>query len=253
MKTDRMVVVTGAAGGMGSLIVARFLANGDTVVATDTGDEGLKKLKDAQAPGAKLQTIAAEITSEGDCAKVADLARSIAGRVDVLVNVAGYFPMQSYDEMTAADFRKVVDINLTGTFLMIKAMTALLRGRGWGRVVNIGSASAFEGVPDQVHYVAAKAGIFGLSRSIARVFGKDGITVNVVTPGLTATPAVKANMPPEMIEQQLKLRALPREEKGADLVGAVFSWPRQMPISSQARPSTLTAASTCFDTQGPIQ
>lgn len=155
MKTDRIVVVTGAAGGMGSLIVARFLANGDTVVATDTGDEGLKTLKDAQAPGAKLQTIAADITSERDCAKVADLARSIGGRVDVLVNVAGYFPMQSYDEMTAADFRKVVDINLTGTFLMIKAMTALLRGRGWGRVVNMGSASVFEGVPDQVHYVAA--------------------------------------------------------------------------------------------------
>ncbi len=140
----------------------------------------------------------------------------------MLVNVAGYFPIQSYDEMTAADFRKVVDINLTGTFLMTKAVTPLLRGRGWGRIVNMGSASVFEGVADQVHYVAAKAGIFGLSRSLARVFGRDGITVNVVTPGLTVTPAVKAKMPPEMIDQQIKLRALPREEQGEDLVGAVF-------------------------------
>ncbi len=86
----------------------------------------------------------------------------------------------------------------------------------------MGSASVFEGVADQVHYVAAKAGIFGLSRSLARVFGRDGITVNVVTPGLTVTPAVKAKMPAEMIEQQIKLRALPREEQGEDLVGAVF-------------------------------
>jgi NAD(P)-dependent dehydrogenase (short-subunit alcohol dehydrogenase family) len=124
--------------------------------------------------------------------------------------------------MTANDFRKVVDINLTGTFLMIKAMAPLLRGRGWGRIVNIGSASAFEGVADQVHYVSAKAGLFGLTRSLARVFGKDGVTVNVVTPGLTVTPAVKANMPPELIDQQIELRALPREETGSDLIGAIF-------------------------------
>jgi len=207
---------------MGSLLVRRFLTNDDTVIATDTADEGLKKLREAQAGDAKLHTVSGDISSEGDCAKVADLARSTAGRVDVLINVAGYFPIQSYDEMTAADFRKVVDINLTGTFLMTEAVTPLLRGRGWGRIVTMGSASVFGGVADQVHYVAAKAGIFGLSRSLARVLGRDGITVNVVTPDLTVTPAVKAKMPAEMIEQQIKLRALPREEQGEDLVGAVF-------------------------------
>jgi len=149
MKTDRVVVITGAAGGMGSLLVHRFLTNGDTVIATDTADEGLKKLGEAQAGDAKLHTVSGDISNEEDCAKVADLARSTAGRVDVLINVAGYFPIQSYDEMTAADFRKVVDINLTGTFLMTKAITPLLRGRGWGRIVNMGSASVFEGVADQ--------------------------------------------------------------------------------------------------------
>ena len=222
MKTDRIVVITGAAGGMGKLAVERFLANGDTVVATDTSDKALKALADAQEPGAKLHTIAGDISKDEDCGQVAALAREVGGRVDVLVNVAGFFPMQPFDEMTADDFRKVVDINLTGTFLMIKAMAPLLRGRGWGRIVNIGSASVFEGVADQVHYVAAKSGLFGLSRSLARVFGKDGVTVNVVTPGLTVTPAVKANMPPELIDQQIKLRALPREETGNDLIGAIF-------------------------------
>lgn len=222
MKTDRIVVITGAAGGMGKLAVERFLANGDTVVATDTSDKALKALVDSQAPGAKLHTVVGDISAEEDCARVAALAADVGGRVDVLVNVAGFFPMQPFDEMTADDFRKVVDINLTGTFLMIKAMAPLLRGRRWGRIVNIGSASAFEGVADQVHYVAAKAGLFGLTRSLAHVFGKDGITVNVVTPGLTVTPAVKAHMPPELIDQQIKLRALPREETGEDLIGAIF-------------------------------
>ncbi len=222
MRTDRIVVVTGAAGGMGKLAVERFLANGDTVIATDTGEEALKKLAEGTKPAAKLHTVAGDISSEADCGRVAALAREVGGRVDVLVNVAGFFPMKPFDEMTADDFRKVVDINLTGTFLMIKAMAPLLRGRGWGRIVNIGSASVFEGVADQVHYVAAKAGLFGLSRSLARVFGKDGVTVNVVTPGLTVTPAVKANMPPELIEQQINSRALPREEVGEDLIGAIF-------------------------------
>jgi NAD(P)-dependent dehydrogenase (short-subunit alcohol dehydrogenase family) len=222
MKADRIVVITGAGGGMGKLAVERFLANGDTVIASDTADEALKKLADAQPAGARLHTVVADISKEDDCTRVAKTAEQAGGRVDVLVNVAGFFPMQSYDEMSASDFRKVVDINLTGTFLMIKAITPLMRGRGWGRIVNIGSASTFEGVADQVHYVAAKSGLFGLSRSLARVLGKDGITVNVVTPGLTVTRAVKEHMPPELIEQQIKLRAIPREEKGEDLIGAIF-------------------------------
>ncbi len=207
---------------MGSLIVERFLANGDTVIATDTGDEPLRTLRDAQVPGARLHIVAADVTDEAACARVAGLAREAAGRVDVLVNAAGFFPVQPFDTLTAAGFRRVVDVNLTGVFLMIKAATPLLRGRGWGRIVIIGSASTFEGVPDQVAYVAAKAGLFGLSRSLARVLGKDGITVNVVTPGLALTPPVMEEMPAEMIGQQAKLRAIPRDETAGDLVGAVF-------------------------------
>ena len=222
MRTDRIVVITGAAGGMGKLTVERFLVNGDTVVATDISNETLAQLQGEAASDAKLHTVSGDISEEADCARVAALAKEIGGRVDVLVNVAGFFPMQSFDEMSADDFRHVVDVNLTGAFLMIKAITPLMRGRGWGRIINIGSASTFEGVADQVHYVAAKAGLFGLSRSLARVLGKDGITVNVVTPGLTVTPAVKAHVPPELIEQQIKLRAIPREETGKDLIGAIF-------------------------------
>lgn len=222
MRTGRSVVVTGAAGGMGALIVQRFLENGDIVIATDVGDEQLRALKDAQAPDAPLHVVGGDVSDEADCARVADLARKAAGRVDVLVNAAGFFPVQPFDTLTAADFRKVVDVNLTGVFLMIKAVTPLLRGRGWGRIVTIGSASTFEGVADQVPYVAAKAGLFGMSRSLARVLGKDGITVNIVTPGLTLTPPVKQTMPAEMIEQQVKLRAIPRDQRAEDLVGAVF-------------------------------
>ena len=222
MRTNRIVVVTGAAGGIGRAIVERFLSNGDTVVATDVKGDGLAEMTKGRASGTRLTVVTADITDEAACAEVAEAARRAGSRVDVLVNVAGYFPVQPFDTLTAVDFRRVVDVNLTGPFLMIKAIHPLMKGHGWGRIVNIGSASTFEGVADQAPYVAAKSGVFGLSRSLAKGFGTDGITVNVVTPGLTVTPPVKENIPDELLKQQIELRCIKRDEQPEDLVGAVF-------------------------------
>ena len=165
MNKDRVVLITGAAGGMGGLFVARFLAHGDTVIATDTSHDALNKLMSAYGREAKLHVLSADISDEGSCASLADFAREAAGRVDVLVNCAGFFPTQPFEAITLADWNKVIGINLTGVFLMVKAMLPLMQGRGWGRIINIGSASMFEGVAEQTHYVAAKAGVLGFSRS----------------------------------------------------------------------------------------
>jgi len=222
MQKGRVVLITGAAGGMGALFAKRFLAHGDTVIATDTSDEALAKLANGAVDGGQLFTLAADISDEVSCAKLAAFALAKAGRVDVLVNCAGFFPTQKFTEMSLADWNKVIGINLTGVFLMVKAILPLMTGRGWGRIINIGSGSMFEGVDTQVHYVAAKAGVLGFSRSLARVVGKDGITVNLVAPGLTMTPAVAKDMPPEMVKAQVKARAIQRDETGEDLVGTVF-------------------------------
>lgn len=222
MKTDRVVVVTGAAGGIGALIVTRFLANGDTVFATDSSDDALGKLRAKIAKDAHVYTRPADISDEASCNALADFVREKAGKVDVLVNCAGYFPTQPFNEMTLADWNKVIGINLTGVFLMTKAMLPLMKGHGWGRIINMGSGSMFDGVAEQVHYVAAKAGVLGFTRSLARVVGDDGITVNLVAPGLTATPRVKDTIPKDMLEAQIKGRAIAREETGDDLIGTVF-------------------------------
>jgi len=87
-----------------------------------------------------------------------------AGRIDVLVNCAGYFPVLPFEKISAADWRRVIDIKLTGTFLMIHAMLPLMKTSGRGRIINFSSASVFSGVPRQTHYVAAKAGLISLSR-----------------------------------------------------------------------------------------
>ena len=214
-------MITGAAGGMGSVLVDRFLANGDTVVATDR-KEALEILRAKVGANAKLVTLEADISKEEDCARVAAAARDKAGRVDVLINCAGYFPIVAFEKMTTEQWRQTIDINLTGNFLMTHVMLPLMKGRAWGRIINFGSASVFEGVPGQAHYVAAKAGIVGLTRSLAREVGDYGITVNVITPGLTVTKAVKDSFSAEVLETQRNGRALKRDELAEDLVGAVF-------------------------------
>lgn len=222
MDTDRVVVITGAAGGIGAALVARFLANGDTVVATDVSDEALGRLRTDTGAGDTLVTAAADITDEASCGELADLARDRAGHVDVLVNCAGFFPIEPFAEITAASWRKVIDINLTGSYLITQAMLPLMKSRESGRIVNFGSGSVFDGTRNQTHYVAAKAGIVGFTRSLAREVGGDGITVNLVTPGLTVTKAVRDSFPPEILQAQRDGRALPRDEEPEDLVGPVF-------------------------------
>jgi 3-oxoacyl-[acyl-carrier protein] reductase len=222
MNTSRVVVITGAAGGMGALFVQRFLANGDTVFATDISEEALGTLVKANDSPQRLHTHAADIADETSVAVLAASVRDVAGRVDILINCAGWFPTQPFEQMSLADWNKVLAINLTGVFIVVKALLPLMRGRGSGRIINIGSGSMFSGVGEQVHYVAAKAGVLGLTRSLARALGRDGITVNLIAPGLTVTPTVRKIIPPELLEAQIKGRAIQREERPEDLVGATF-------------------------------
>ena len=218
--SGRVVVVTGAAGGIGSRLVERFLADGDTVVATDTGTAALDALAEGQ-PSARLHTVPADITSEDDTQALAGYVATRVGHVDVLVNCAGWFPIVTFEAMTPAQWRTVLDINLTGPYLVTRALLPLMRERGWGRIVNFGSGSVFDGTRGQSHYVAAKAGVVGFSRSLARELGGYGITVNVVAPGLTVTRAVRDGFPSEVLRAQRVGRALQRDQEPDDLVGTV--------------------------------
>ena len=219
MKSGRTVVVTGAGGGIGALLVDRFLCNDDTVVATDLTEDSLARFS---AAGENVVTVAGDISSETDCGRIAEAARARTGRIDILVNCAGFFPLAPVEELTADDWRRVIDINLTGVFLMTKAALPLMKSGGWGRVINFGSGSFFAGAPNHAHYVAAKGGVIGLSRALATEFGQYNITVNVVTPGLTLTDAVRRSFPAAVVDRLRGQRALKRDQQPEDLVGGVF-------------------------------
>jgi NAD(P)-dependent dehydrogenase (short-subunit alcohol dehydrogenase family) len=222
MQTGRVVLITGAAGGIGTVLVERFLANGDYVVGTDVAEAALGALRERLDAGAALHTVAADQSDPDECERLAEAAEHAFGRVDVLVNCAGFFPHVAFEAMTVEQWRRVVDVNLTGPFLVTRAVLGMMTGRGWGRIVNFGSASVFDGTPGQSHYVAAKAGVVGLSRSLARELGGHGITVNVIAPGLTLTPAVQADFPEAVLAAQRDRRAVQRDEVPEDLVGAVL-------------------------------
>ena len=222
MENGRIVVVTGGAGGIGSKVVDRFLANGDTIFAIDNRLDALKTLLGTRSAQDQLVAIGGDVSKEDDTRGFADTIRAKAGRVDVLINCAGYYPIVPFEKMTFEQWQLIIAINLSGAFLMVSALLPLMKGRGWGRVVNIASASVFEGVVGQTHYVAAKSGLVGFSRSLATEVGEYGITVNCVAPGLTVTAPVKRNMSASTIEGQRALRAIQRDEQAEDLAGPVF-------------------------------
>jgi len=222
MQLGRVVVVTGAGGGIGSKIVDRFLANGDQVVGLDKAEPSLKELVATRKAGHQLSTSCVDVTDADAVASFAKQVQQTHGHVDVLVNCAGLYPIVPFEQMTLTQWHDVVAINLTGTFQMTHALLPLMKGKGWGRIVNISSASVFEVVVGQTHYVAAKAGIVGFTRSLAMEIGDYGITVNSVAPGLTLTEPVLRSLPEKLVNAQKELRATKRDEQPQDLAGPVF-------------------------------
>ncbi len=222
MKQGRVVVITGAAGGIGAALVERFLANGDRVVALDHVQNALDNLAARGFPPDRIAYLTCDVSREDSCTTAAAAVEARFGRVDVLVNAAGVFPTCRVEDMTLEAWRTVIDINLTGTFLIVRAMIPLIKARGWGRIVNLGSATVFGGPSGRAHYVASKSGVIGLSRCLASELGDYGITVNVVTPGLTVTEAVTRDTPAELIERVRTIRPVKRDQQASDVTGAVF-------------------------------
>lgn len=222
MHIDRVVVITGAAGGIGAALVARFLANGDTVVATSARQERLDALKLSLDHHPALHSVAADLAAPDEVQKVADYARDAFGRIDILINCAGHFPIMPFEEMSVEDWKRVIDINLTGFFITERAVVPLMKGRGWGRIINFGSGSVFDGTASHAHYTSAKAGVVGLTRCSARALGGYGITVNVIVPGLTVTDTVRDSFPEAVLAGQRARRAIQRDEVAEDLVGPTF-------------------------------
>jgi 3-oxoacyl-[acyl-carrier protein] reductase len=186
----RVAVVTGAASGIGKGIAVAFAAEGaDVVVADLFGAEGAAEVLAAvEGHGRQVLFVRTDVSDEASVRAMAEQAVHRFGRVDILVNNAGIFTESRLEDMPVADWDRVLNVNLRGTFLCTRALIGQMLARGSGRVINIASQLGQIGGAEVAHYCASKAGVIGLTKALAREVSHRGVLVNAIAPGPIQTP-----------------------------------------------------------------
>ncbi|HEY7083651.1 MAG TPA: 3-oxoacyl-[acyl-carrier-protein] reductase [Hyphomicrobiaceae bacterium] len=190
--TDKTALVTGATGGIGGGIARALHRQGATVAISGRQADRLEKL--AAELGSRVHICPCDLANKAQVVKLIDEAIGKLGRLDILVNNAGLTKDNLFMVMKDDQWDDVIAVNLTSTFVLMRAATrAMMRSRtGYGRIINISSISGVIGNPGQGNYSASKAGMIGMSKSLAREVASRGITVNCIAPGFISTPMTDA-------------------------------------------------------------
>jgi pyridoxal 4-dehydrogenase len=215
-------LVTGAAQGLGYAAAARLAADGARVALLDRDGERLEAAADALgAQGLAVLPHTVDLTDEEGVRAAVAAILSAEGRIDVLVNNVGIYPHRPFEELTYAEWRHVLAVNLDSVFLCTHAVYPAMRERGYGRIVNVSSSTFFIGYPGLAAYIASKGGIIGFTRALASEAGPHGITVNAVTPGLIATEGVLDGEEAGLFDEIIPQQALPRRGEPEDIAECI--------------------------------
>ena len=221
----KRVVVTGAAGGLGRAFAQAFAAAGAEVVAADIRfDEVEQTARLITASGGRAHAAEVDVASEASTSALARLAAEQMGGVDALVNNAAIYAglaRTSFEAIPAAEWDRVMRVNITGVWMMSKAIAPVMRRAGAGAIINISSATVMSGSPMWLHYVSSKGAVIAMTRALARELGDDSITVNVIAPGFTLTEA-SLGLVENAGEYGVMRGALKRAAGTDDMVGAAL-------------------------------
>ncbi len=190
-SSDRVVIVTGAAAGIGLGIAKQFVRHGYPVAMLDLQTDLLEQEADKlRANGARIVTHTVDVTNRVQIDAAYAAVRAELGPISIVVPNAGFSEMIPFTMMDVERWQRIIDINLTGVFHTVQAAVQDMIDAKWGRIVTISSHAGVSGGPLQAHYSAAKGGVIGLTKSLARELAVHGITVNTVPPSLVDTPAM---------------------------------------------------------------
>lgn len=208
---DRKAIITGGASGMGRSEGLLFAREGADIAIIDIDSKGAEEVaRQVQELGRKALVLIADVADYSQVSKVVNRAIEGFGKVDILVNnAASYDPLVTLAEMTKEQWDKTLDIHVDGTFNCTRCVIGKMIAQRWGRIINISSVVGLTGAEEMVHYSAAKAGIIGFTKALAREVASLGITVNAVAPGVIDTPRLKP-YPPGIMEHWVKLTPVGR-------------------------------------------
>jgi NAD(P)-dependent dehydrogenase (short-subunit alcohol dehydrogenase family) len=219
----RVVIVTGGAQNIGRTLCLALAAQGASVVVADISDPMpvVEEINDGIGVGFGVRVDVADRTS------TEEMAHSVMqhyGRIDVLINNAAFFRKATighFTEISDAEWDLCFAVNVRGLWSCCRAVHPYMKRAGSGKIINISSTVAWEGVPNYLHYVASKSAVVGLTRALAREVGDDGITVNTVAPDLIPDDEINASQPGAN-EHIISNRCIKRTETPEDLVGPIL-------------------------------
>lgn len=218
---DKMTaIITGSGRGIGAECALAFAKEGYNVVVNYTSREPLELIEKLDSMGASYIAVKGDVSVEEDAKAIVKKAIESFGTVSVLVNNAGIAKDGLLLRMKTEDFRKVLDVNLTGTFNMIREVSGTMVKKRYGRIINISSVVGIMGNAGQANYASSKAGVIGLTKSVARELARRGITCNAVAPGYVSTDmtGVLTDDQKAAISESIPLKELGKTEDIANAV-----------------------------------
>jgi NAD(P)-dependent dehydrogenase (short-subunit alcohol dehydrogenase family) len=223
---ERVVIITGAGQGIGRVFAKAFAkAGARAVIAEMNEDKAADVAADILKAGGEALAVTTDVADPKSIKEMVEIVTDEYGRIDVLINNAAIFStleMRPFEQISIEEWERVLRVNLTGPFLCARAVLPAMRQANWGRIINMSSGAVSLGRPGYLHYIATKSALIGMSRSMARELGKDGITVNAILPGATFTEIERKTVTPEQKESIITMQCVPRAETPEDLVGATL-------------------------------
>jgi NAD(P)-dependent dehydrogenase (short-subunit alcohol dehydrogenase family) len=223
---DKVVVITGAGQGIGRSFAKTFASAGARVVIAERNMDNARAVEREIAAGnGHAKVFETDVADEASVKRLGASVEAAYGRADVLINNAAIFStlaMRPFDEIPLAEWEQVLRVNVTGPFLCARAMLPLMRKNKWGRIINMASGAVTLGRPNYLHYIASKSALAGMTHSMARELGADGITVNAVLPGATYTEIPRQTVTPEQKQRIVAMQSIPRPQVPEDLLGVVL-------------------------------